>query len=109
WVEGERSAVSVPTQRWSALLGKADVVLSGHDHDYQRYKPVSGVTEFVVGTTGHSRQAPQPAPRLRPSSGDVFGALRPELNPHGFSYRFIDDSGAVLDSGVIPCAGAHDA
>jgi chitodextrinase len=106
--EGEPAPNSITTQLWGALLGRADVVLNGHDHDYQRYKPVSGVTEFVVGTTGHSRQAPQPDPRLATFFADVFGALRAELNPHGFSYRFIDDSGAVLDSGVIPCHGAKD-
>ena len=38
-----------------------DIVLTGHDHDYQRWKPldengnpsVTGITEFVVGGGGH--------------------------------------------------------
>lgn len=45
---------------WRDLFSAhADVVLNGHDHSYQRYKPrdgsgnvdtVNGITEFVVGT-----------------------------------------------------------
>ena len=58
--EGEPIPGSLATRLWSALLGKADVVLNGHDHSYQRFKPVSGVTEIVDGTLGHSRQAPGP-------------------------------------------------
>ena len=104
--EGEPVPDSLTTKLWAALLGKADVVLNGHDHSYQRFKPVSGVTEIVDGTSGHSGQAPGPDPRLVTFFGDIFGALRAELNPHGFGFRFIDDAGRVLDSGVIPCAGA---
>ena len=71
-------------------------------------RPLQGTTEFVVGTTGHSRQAPAPDARLVAFAGNTFGALRAELNPHGFGFRFIDDGGRVLDAGAIPCAGSTD-
>jgi chitodextrinase len=106
--EGEPIPGSLAARLWSALAGKADIVLNGHDHSYQRFKPVSGTTELVVGTTGHSGQAPVPDPRLVTFFGNLFGALRAELNPHGFGFRFIDEDGVVLDSGAIPCAGAAD-
>ena len=106
--EGEPVAGSIAANLWSTLAGRVDVVLNGHDHSYQRFKPLNGVTEFVVGTTGHSRQAPAADPRLVAFAGNTFGALRAELNPHGFGFRFIDDGGQVLDSGAIPCAGAVD-
>ena len=106
--EGEPIPGSLAARLWSALVGKADVVLNGHDHSYQRFKPVSGTTEIVDGTLGHSGQAPGPDPRLVTFFGDIFGALRAELNPHGFGFRFIAADGRVLDSGAIPCAGAAD-
>ena len=62
--EGEPVPGSLAARLWSALVGKADVVLNGHDHSYQRFKPVSGTTEIVDGTLGHSGQAPGPDPRL---------------------------------------------
>ena len=47
---------------WSALYdGNVDIVLNGHDHDYERFArqdknavadPVRGIQEFVVGTGG---------------------------------------------------------
>ena len=106
--EGEPVPGSLAARLWSALIGKADVVLNGHDHSYQRFKPVSGTTEIVDGTLGRSGQAPGPDPRLVTFFGDIFGALRAELNPHGFGFRFIAEDGRVLDSGAIPCAGAAD-
>ena len=48
---------------WRILAeGDADLVLSGHDHDYERFTPMNaqgeadpkGLTEFVVGTGGAS-------------------------------------------------------
>ncbi len=106
--EGEPLPGSVAANLWSTLAGRADIVLNGHDHSYQRFAPVNGTTEFVVGTTGHSRQAPGPDPRLVAFTGDTFGALRAELNPHGFGFRFVDSGGQVLDSGAVPCRGSAD-
>ncbi len=52
---------------WSLLVqDKVDIVLNGHDHDYQRWKPLdgagnvnltSGITEFIAGGGGHSIQS----------------------------------------------------
>lgn len=104
---------------WSLLADRGvDVVLTGHDHDYQRWQALDasgnvksgGTTEFVVGTGGHGIQ-----PFTRTDSRMVrgfdtspagFGALRLELNQHGAAFRFVDTQGASLDSGSIPCSGA---
>src|SRR5215217_400671 len=52
------------TPFWQTLWdANADIVLAGHDHNYQRYAPLNpsgiadsarGLREFVVGTGGHS-------------------------------------------------------
>ena len=57
-------------QQWVPLFEQYDValVLAGHDHDYQRSKPIGGVTYVVSGARPHSAQpdvrtSPKSAPR----------------------------------------------
>src|SRR5205085_1466889 len=37
---------------WEAVLGRARLVLGGHDHDMQRFEPVRGTRQFVSGAGG---------------------------------------------------------
>ncbi|MEA2512808.1 MAG: large repetitive protein [Thermomicrobiales bacterium] len=92
-----------------------DLVLTGHDHNYQRWQPMDasanrsalGVTEFVVGTGGQSNYRFQTSDsRVAHSIDDVHGALRLELNREGAAYRFISTDGATRDAGTVPCRGA---
>ncbi len=96
-----------------------DLVLNGHDHDYQRWVPMdgngnadpSGPTEFVVGTGGHSLQSfIMNDPRVANSLSGSFGALRLDLNPGGASYRYVTAAGTTVDSGGVTCdpAGADN-
>ena len=60
---------------------RADVVLAGHDHHYERFAPMDGIRSFVVGTGGRSHY-----PvfwRLRGAVVDdtTFGVLRLTLRP----------------------------
>ena len=112
-----------PALRMSAMWALmaqhgVDVVLTGHDHDYQRWYPLNGqgeldpngITEFVVGTGGHgiqdfTRNDP-PEPRLAigfDTPPAAFGALRMELNQDGAAFQFVNTQGHVLDSGSIGC------
>ena len=77
---------------WTALYDAgADVVVNGHDHDYERFAPqdpggradaARGLREFVVGTGGAAlRTFPNPAanserPGRGPSRGDPVHAPR---------------------------------
>src|SRR5215213_2307639 len=95
-----------------------DLVLTGHDHDYQRWMPVdenlnpspSGMTEFVAGGGGHGIQTFKVTdPRMvigYDTSPYTFGALRLQLNNNGAGFQYINWQGIVLDSGAIPCNGA---
>ncbi len=53
---------------WHTLArARADVVLAGHDHHYERFAPIDGIRSFVVGTGGRShypvlRRLPRSAP-----------------------------------------------
>jgi calcineurin-like phosphoesterase family protein/Big-like domain-containing protein len=101
------------TAIWPLLAQKgADIVLTGHDHDYQRWVPMDGTgspspagpTEFVVGTGGHSLQSfVATDSRVANSDSGHFGALRLDLSSGGASYRFVTTAGATLDSGSVAC------
>ncbi|MEV4377034.1 discoidin domain-containing protein [Streptosporangium sp. NPDC049644] len=93
---------------WDALYGvRADLVLSGHDHDYERFakqKPTaepssSGIRQFIVGTGGASTK---PFGTIRANSEKRLlanGVLKLTLAAGGYSWQFVRYDGAVLDSG----------
>jgi hypothetical protein len=91
---------------WLALAAAgADVILSGHDHDYERFAPKRGIREFVVGTGGRSHY-----PIVRRTTGSVvrnstaYGVLRLTLRPGSYSWRFLPVRGASFtDKGSARC------
>ena len=100
---------------WRILAAAhADLVLNGHDHDYERYVPMNadggsdparGVTEIVVGTGGASHyrfHEPDPTSTVRLTGQN--GVLRLQLSPEAFSWQFLQaPKGEVLDSGSTQC------
>ncbi len=115
--EGEQPSMR-PVWQLMAQHG-VDLVLNGHDHDYQRWTPLdgsgnpspTGITEIVVGSGGHGLQHVGTDPRLVKKFDDtngLFGALRLALNANGAGFQFISAAGAVLDSGSIPCTNGPD-
>ena len=91
---------------WSLLAAaRADVVLAGHDHDYERFAPVAGIRSFVVGTGGRSLRG---FGRVRAGSvvrqSTSFGVLRLALFPRGYTWRFLTALGPpAADSGSGTC------
>ena len=91
---------------WELLArAKADVVLAGHDHDYERFRPMKGIRSFVVGTGGRSLY-----PTLIPRAGSVvrssstYGILRLTLRPTGYDWRFLPVGGGTFrDAGRASC------
>jgi acid phosphatase type 7 len=100
---------------WQALYdAHADVVLNGHDHDYERFAPqnpngeadpVHGIREFVVGTGGKNHRpfhAPDQNSEVR--NADSFGVLKLTLRAHGYDWNFIPEAGkSFTDSGTGTC------
>lgn len=104
---------------WTLMTQRGvDLAISGHDHDYQRWMALdqngspssNGTVQFVAGTGGHGIQDfVRTDPRVLAAFGTPsysFGTLRFELNPKGVAFQFINTTGLVLDSGVLPCTGA---
>jgi hypothetical protein len=83
----------------------AEVVLSGHDHDYERLQPREGIRSFVVGTGGRSLYPLRPFRSGSASSWNKgFGALRLELHDGWYAWRFL----SVPEGPVFKDAGRAD-
>ena len=92
----------------------ADVVLVGHDHDYERFGPQNpsggrdlarGIRQFVVGTGGrgfHPLRSPRPNSEVRQNS--TFGVLEMALHATGYAWEFVPEAGkSFRDVGSQPC------
>jgi acid phosphatase type 7 len=92
----------------------ADVILTGHDHLYERFAPQSpsaaadpatGLREFVVGTGGKSLvdwSSIQPNSQVR--NNTTFGVLRLTLHPSSYDWKFVPIAGrSFTDSGSTSC------
>jgi acid phosphatase type 7 len=100
---------------WQALYeAGADVVLSGHEHNYERFAPLDptgdvdnarGIQEFVVGTGGRSLHPfgrPLPGSELRES--DTYGVLQLTLNADSYDWQFVPiDGRSFTDAGSGGC------
>ncbi len=99
---------------WTELLAaRADLVLTGHDHIYERFAPQdgeanaspTGLRAFVVGTGGRSLYGVE---NLRANSVKRitgFGFLRLELANGSYRWKFVGDGTTVTDTdaGAAKC------
>jgi hypothetical protein len=111
---GEHGSDPTYTAFWKALYdANADLVLVGHDHDYERFAPQTpsggldrarGIRQFVVGTGGKGLRT---FPSVRPNSvardATSLGILELTLGAGTYSWRFRPAVGAFTDSGSARC------
>jgi len=100
---------------WQALQdAHADVILTGHDHIYERFAPqgptgvadpTHGLREFVVGTGGKILYSAQPAHANREAVQNTdFGLLELTLRRTGYDWRFVKVPGGTFnDAGSGVC------
>jgi hypothetical protein len=89
---------------WRALRGHARLLLSGHDHNLQRFKRVDGTTQLVIGAGGRERYAVNTAdPRLAYADDHADGALRMQLRPGVARLRIVRADGRILDRSTVRC------
>jgi predicted phosphodiesterase len=79
------------------------VVLSGHDHFYERIKPQHGIAYFVVGSGGQLAAGDiQPGTGLTAKGFDTDRAfMAVEIDGDTMSFNAISRTGTVVDSGTI--------
>lgn len=94
------------------VAAKAELVLSGHDHDYERFEPMTaagvadpaGVRQFVVGTGGKNHYAITTVRAGSQVHDDAtYGALALTLHAGSYDWSFVSEGGSVLDSGTAAC------
>jgi len=99
---------------WNDLYrARADLILNGHSHQYERFDaqdpngasdPDRGIVQFVVGTGGKNLKGfwwrkKNSAMRI----SDSFGVLKLELRQKDYSWAFVSEEGKVLDRGTEQC------
>jgi 3',5'-cyclic AMP phosphodiesterase CpdA len=116
WSDGEHGNQDQVAAFWTDLYNAgADLVLSGHDHDYERFAPMDangnadptkGMREFVVGTGGKNYYPLDTtfAPTSEAHMADVFGVLKLTLHATSYDWQFIPEAGkSFTDSGSGQC------
>ncbi len=100
---------------WETLYAAGvDVVLNGHDHNYQRFapqdpwgraNPEGGIRQFVVGTGGRSLyEISVPIANTEVHNDDAYGVLKLTLHPKKYEWEFVPVEGETFsDSGGARC------
>lgn len=100
---------------WQALYDfGADVVLNGHDHNYERFAPQdpagnadpeSGIRQFVVGTGGTDlRNAGPPVANSEVLDAETHGVLKLTLHSTSYDWEFVPVAGETFgDAGSDDC------
>jgi hypothetical protein len=98
---------------WKALMSAgAEIVLSGHDHDYERFAPQDetgkalpiGIRQFVVGTGGggvYNFKKVAANSEIRDNSS--YGVIKLTLKPGAYDWEFVPATGTFTDKGSGTC------
>ncbi|MFD0886221.1 DNRLRE domain-containing protein [Streptosporangium algeriense] len=92
----------------------ADLILTGHNHQYERFAPINpanqldnarGIRHFVVGSGGASHYSfGTILPNSEVRNSDTYGVLKLTLHPNGYSWQFVPEAGKTFtDSGTTAC------
>ena len=99
---------------WELLHARGvDLVLNGHDHNYQRWTPMrpdgtpdpAGIRLIINGAGGKNHTTPtRDDPRVEARNHDTFGVLKLTLAPEAYAWEFIPEAGKTFtDSGSADC------
>jgi acid phosphatase type 7 len=109
------SAPSGARAFWDDLtVAGADIVVNGHEHNYQRYGKQTGagraasqgIRQFVVGTGGKALYPilEEKDPNFEAGRASEFGVLKLHLGEGAYSWEFVSIDGTLVDSGgPVPC------
>jgi 3',5'-cyclic AMP phosphodiesterase CpdA len=103
---------------WQTLSDfKADVIVNGHDHNYERFTPQTaegqadlqnGIREFVVGTGGAElRASAVTQPQSEVFNTQTYGIIKFTLHSKSYDWEFIPVQGQTFtDKGTGNCIGS---
>jgi hypothetical protein len=117
WSSGGRASPNTRHLVRILYRANADVILTGHDHLYERFAPQNpdsqadpdrGLRAFVVGTGGANHTGiDELMANSEVINTDTYGVLHMVLHPDGYDWTFIpaafDGNGSFTDSGSGKC------
>ena len=104
---------SSPHMRWPFAAWGADVVMSGHEHNYERLD-VAGMPYFVNGLGGKSKYKFGNVNVLPPGVTSLarynakYGAMLVTVNESGLTSQFFNTDGALIDTYTLSKTCAAD-
>jgi hypothetical protein len=79
-----------------------DLVLTGHDHVYERTKPQNGVQYFVIGNSAKLRKGDLEDIGITAKGFDSgYGFMLAELDGDQMHFQVISDQAKTIDSGIV--------
>lgn len=106
---------------WTLLVRNGvDIVLTGHDHNYQRWRPLDssgnpapdGIVQFIAGAGGHGiREFVRTDTRVAfgmDRLDSAYGALWLALYEDRAEFEYVNIEGRILDAGTITCSHAPE-
>jgi acid phosphatase type 7 len=113
FTQGNYSDDTSVTPFWDALqAARAELILSGHDHNYQGYPPMlpdgspspGGIRQIVVGMGGTNHYGVRPDSRRVTQNDDTYGVIKLTLGDGRYSWEFVPEQGGTFsDSGSSGC------
>ena len=111
---GGRATTATKALYQALFDANADLVLTGHDHTYERFAPqnantqvdnVRGIRQFVVGTGGRNLTSwGIPAANSEVKNNTTFGVLQLTLRPNAYDWQFVPIAGqSFTDGGSTAC------
>ncbi len=113
---GYHGSIATGRDFWKILYDhNAEIVLSGHDHSYERFAPQTatgsadsrrGIRQFVVGTGGKDfYPMGSPIRNSQVRNDNTAGALRLTLDDGSYTWHFVKSGGkgTLADSGTGTC------
>lgn len=111
---GKHDGESSFADEWAILdAAGVDVVLNGHDHNYQRYglqdasglPTPDGIRQFIVGTGGAKLYEQETDLDNLETFYEGHGVLKLDLFESSYSWDFIPIAGSFEDNGTESCEG----
>jgi Calcineurin-like phosphoesterase len=114
---GRHGSSTLPDALWDALLAaRADAVVAGHDHNYQRFPRMdsdarqapTGMLSFVAGTGGAGlypitgAEGEEGCALARAKDSATHGVLRLTLGLNSLGWAYVTSAGTIVDSGTTP-------
>jgi acid phosphatase type 7 len=111
---GGRATTATKALYQALFDANADLILTGHDHTYERFAPqnantqadnVRGIRQFVVGTGGRNLTSwGTIAANSEVRNNTTFGVLKLTLHPGSYDWQFVPIAGqSFTDTGTTAC------